>query len=510
MILSHRGTPLYKGDTFRELGSYFSGSALTFDSQEVATKAAWKVTAEEAQFGTLEHARNLSHTLFISNPLAKGVGQSLRLGVIGSGVSLNSKILNKKKENGKVKLNERANNQIQRDFKRWGKAVTTCGQHTWTEAVRRILTAVIESGECFIKFNDMPSSPDMVEFGLPFSFEIIEGDSCDDTYTQMAAGNGSYWDQGIRLDKWGRPVEYAFKVMVNGRYETKFFDARDILHVFPKGSQRPNSRHGWPLLTPALTSLYNVEKYMKTHLAHAIASAGTLAWVEVPQGYGSNRLTDAEKKALTKPIKGGTVRLLPAGAKVTERGQIPAANLDSYVKATIQLVAITAGLSVEYITGDGSQTNFGSIKAGNQHCHEKFCEYQEFLSGPLDAIFYRWLKAYLLKHTIKSVGSDISLYQWEWDWPDWPVADELKHVNAVAKKREMGLISDTTAAKELNCDYEKEVKQMAADAKLLLESGVTPPNAAPQNTETDPMDTQANTVGSGVAEDAVTNPPPPQ
>lgn len=505
-LLTATGDPMFKDDIPTPRGAFLNGHILVFDTPEMASQAAYKLTAEETQNLTLEQARNLSHILHVNNPLARGVGQSFLLGVIGDGVNLNMKIQNKTADkNGKYRLNEKVNNKIQRDFKKWGKAVTTDGQSNWLEATQKILMAVIESGECFIKFNDLPSSPEMRDFGLPFSIEILEGDSCDETVTSYGSADGSFWDQGIRFDKWGRPIEYAFRVMVQGQYETKYFSAKDILHVFRKGQQRPNSRHGWPLLTPALIQLHNVEKYMKTHLNHAIANSGTSTWMTLPWGSGaSNQMTQEQMRKLSKPVVGGAVRIIPAGSTITERPMVPANNLEAYVTATIKLVAITAGLSVEYITADGSRTNFGSIKAGNQHCHEKFCEVQQFLTKALDEIVRRFFVTYSLKHAPKSIGDDIDLYEYEWDFKKWPVADELKHVNAVAKKLEMGLISEATAARLLGLNYEHEIKQKVVDRELREANGI--PEATPVTAnETDPVDTAANTLGSSVAEDQSVN-----
>lgn len=494
-----------KANPLKPVGTtYNSNNALGWDDGVVAL--ATGLDAEETEKLTLKMARDISHTLHLKNPLAQGVTQAYRAGVIGSGIELSSEIKRVSRRNPDGKLVERANQEVERIWRAWTKKCTTDGQHSWFEATNKILTSLIESGEVFIIFNDVAPSRDMEEMRIPFSFDILEGDSCDEAYNGGPLfGNSDYWNQGIHLDRYGRPLEYALKTYTqNGLKQTAIFNARDILHLRFRDSERPGSVRGWPLLTPALGVLANIQTYMKTQLEHAINNSSTSAWLNQPRGAEQPRLITKKSLKALNEVKGGAVRLLPADTQVTERPQIPASNLDSFVRVTEKMVASAAHLTVSAITLDNRESNFSVSRLDTQLNRNRYKEVQTLLNEDLcEEIFNRLFSTVVLKNPIPAVdNSDIRNFTHSWRNTVNEPTEPLKAANTARTHYELGIKSRSTIAQEMGYDYEAEMRKAAKDDQLAEEYGQQErllsvrKSVAPEDRYG-----EADTIGSGEAED---------
>lgn len=482
--------------------TYVSSNALGWDDGVMAL--ATGLDAEETEKLTLKTARDISHTLHLKNPLAQGVTQAYRAGVIGSGIELSSEIKRVSRRNPDGKLMERANQEVERVWKAWTKKCSTDGQHSWFEATNKILTSLIESGEVFIIFNDVAPTREMEEMRIPFSFEILEGDSCDETYNGgPLLGQGDYWNQGIHLNKYGRPLEYALKTyQENGLKQTAIFSAQNILHLRFKDAERPGSVRGWPLLTPALGVLANIQTYMKTQLEHAITNSATSVWLNQPRGAEQPRLISKKGLNALNQVKGGAVRLLPADTQVTERPPIPATNLDSFVRITEKMVASAAHLTVSAITLDNRESNFSVSRLDTQLNRNRYKEVQTLMNEDFcEEIFERLFNTYLLKNTISGVANVKNLTH-SWKNTVNEPTEPLKAANTARIHYEMGIKARSTVAREMGYDYEAEMRKAAVDDKMAKEHGqLERLISARKGVPPEDRLSDADTDGSGEAED---------
>lgn len=456
-------------NVFSRLGFGSTGSISPPVNRRQMLRGYTKLEPEKSQnVSSLDYARNTSHSLILNSAVARSVLNAFLGGVIGSGVELRSEVKrkNRDRKTGEFKLNEVVNEQIQREWKRWGEAATADGTLTWTELTRRVLSTIIESGECYVRV--LPHNPTDDADRLPFSLQILESDMVDEFYSGAVSENsGEYWQDGIRYDVYGKPLSYAYKVVERGIYVTKEYDARGILHLFFKDTLRPNSRRGWPLLTPVLGLIDRLEAYMAMVLLHTETNAAINTYL-IPDPTLASPIDDDSvtyDEVAEMSTKGGGIKVLPPGTRIHERSQVQYSQLKEFVTASVQQVASAVGLSYEAIALDYSQSNFSSNRMGGVVNAERFREVRNVLIEDLfEPVFKQWLSVYLLTTTAGSVRTDD--YPHSWHHKSIPYMDPQKQIMALKGLSELGVISKTTLAKELGYDYESEVKVMERETSI--------------------------------------------
>ena len=443
---------------------------------------------EEAQKPvSLSYAQNFSHRLFINSAAARAAGRVLVQGTIGPGIDLRSELKrkNKSRATNTYKLDEPANKQIVDAWNQWGRAVSVDGQLSWLEFTRRALHTIIESGDVFIKFyNIVPQNPVLglkpVEKGkeIPLSLQLIEGDAINTTYTGAITPNsGQYWLDGIKYNKFGRPLAYAFEVMVEGVYQTREYDASEILHLYQKDNLRPNSRRGFPFLTPVLSVIDRMNAYMASQLLHAEQNAAVTTYLtsDLYGPYAPGGKPEAGQTTVNMPSKAGGERRLPPGTKVYERPQIAATQLTPYITVSLQQVASAIGVTYEALAMEFSQSNFSSTRQGAINNGERYREIRELLIRDLyEVVFIKWMSLYLLTNPFNgNYSKDPYAYEHSWSSKELPYVDPNKATVAARTALDMNVVSLSTAARNLGYDYMAELKQQAADEAAAKELGIT-------------------------------------
>lgn len=443
-------------------------------------------TPEEAQKPvSLEYSRNFSHRLFINSAAAKAAGRVLVQGVIGPGLELRSEIRRKTKTNGVYKLNEPANKKIVDAWNEWGRAVSVDGQLSWLEFTRRALHTMIESGDVFVRFYDIVPENPVIRLKpkskkeqIRLSLQLIEGDSLDTTYTgTINQTEGDYWLDGVKYNKFGRPLAYAFKVMVQGVYQTKEYNASEVLHLYKKDDLRPNSRRGWPWLTPVLSVIDRMQAYFASQLLHAENNAAVTTYLtsDIFGPYTPEQKAAQNQIITNTPSRGGGERRLPPGTKVYERPQIAATQLTPYISASLQQVASAIGVTYEILASEFSNASFSSARLGAINNGERFREIRELLIRDLfEVVYIRWLERFLLTSPFdENYSTNAYDYEHSWSAKEVPYVDPNKATVAARTARDMNVVSLSTAARNLGFDYMAELKQQAADEQAAKDLGIT-------------------------------------
>lgn len=455
-------------------GSAVGGSLNPPTNRRQRIRGYTKLEPEQTQHtGSLDYARNFSHNLFLNSATAKAVGRAFRSGVIGSGVKLRSEVRHKNKDRrtGTYKLNNAVNEKIVKDWEAWGRTATVDGELTWHKLTRKVLSTIIESGECYIRLLDIPPSNEAkgIRSHIPFSMQILESDMLDENYTGTIDENsGEYWMEGIKYDRFNKALSYAFKVIVRGFYETREYDARNTLHLYVSDELRPNARRGWPWLTNVLTVIDRLDAYLATQLLHAESNAAINTYV-IPDSTQAAPLDDntSYEELADQSNRGGGIRVLPAGSQVHERPQIASQQLDQFVTTSLRQVAAAVGITYESIALDHSRSNFSSARMGNLVNSDRFDEIRKFLIEEFfDVAYRRWLRAYLLTNPFPASPSEnTDNYHHSWIAKKIPHVEPVKAVTAAEKLHKLGIVSKATIAQDLGYDLDSELKQMVIDEK---------------------------------------------
>lgn len=471
---------------FHRLGSFFGfGTSITPPvNQRQRFRGGNRLKPEESQQSfSLEYAQNTSHALHLNSAVARATTRAIRLGVLGSGIKLRSELKNRTKDRATkaYKMNEKANDLVAKEWEKWGRVVTIDGTLGWHDACGQVLSTIIESGEAFVRIYSIPpeNRTKGVKSNIPLSIQIIEADALDSHHSGEAL-NDDYWLDGIKYDKFHRPLAYALKVCIRGTYETREYDARDILHLFIRSEQRPNSRRGWPWLVPVQGTIDRLDSFLAARLLHAEQSSAVTDYIIQDANLG-NPIAPEEDLASYDDVvdqgnKGGGVRLLPPGSQVVTRAQIQTTAVDPYVETCQQQIAMAAGITYESLTLDHSRSNFSSARMGTLVNNERFDEIRKYLMTEFfDIIYRKWVSAWLLTSPKEpTLSENPDEYYHSWQHKQRPYVEPYKQLAAAKTAHELGVVSKTSIANDLGYDLDSEIKQMAKDQKAAKEAGITP------------------------------------
>ena len=489
---------LNKPVSFPNFRAFLGGKNGALDSNKgprQQAKAFLRLTPEESQSASLGlvEAQNFSHDIFLNSNFGRSIARSFRQGVIGSGIELRSEVKykNPDRNTGKRKLNDTVNRKIEADWKRWGRVCSRCGQFGWHEITRQVLTAMIEGGEVFIKFHDIaPENPlkgIKKAGGVPLTLQVMEADMCDHLWDKTVDTAGNYWVQGIKFNPSGRPVAYAFRTIVNGIYETREYPADNILHLFMRDEQRPNTRRGWPWVTSSRHLTDQGDAYVKAQLIHAQRAAAPNAYViKGPSGAPVAPNEEADYSGVAnQPSAAGATITLPHGSQVVDAKHNIASSVEPYIVAIQQLVAMGMGLTADEISLDVSRQNFSGLRAGGIKNSGRYSEIRRFFTKEFhDVAFRLWLSRYILINKDNRYSDNVEDYTFSWKYQRPPYFEPVKQIEAHAQAYDLGIVSKSTIAHDLNYDYESEQQQRKLDDEVAKANGqntIRPTETPPTN-----------------------------
>lgn len=154
---------------------------------------------------------------------------------------------------------------------------------------------------------------------------------------------------------------------------------RQVVHAFEP--TRAGERRGVPALASVLKKMRMLDRYDETEAQAALINAIMAAFVTSPNDHGqlAEALDDEGAEGMSKyqegrlghhekhPIRmaGAKINFLYPNEQVTLTSpNHPNAVYDPFVRVGLRNIAAVAGLSYEQLTGDLSQVNYASIRAG--------------------------------------------------------------------------------------------------------------------------------------------------
>lgn len=318
----------------------------------------------------IELLRRRSHDLCRNNALAVTAQSNARNHWIGSGIKV--------KWNNKVVQKEWDKFCAAPNIDGWGDMTST--QHLWANGY-------FESGEIFsyMKLMDSPGRkvPLMLQTFATEQLDIRKFEGLDMRY-------------GITFDANGKPLKYNFWKHYPNDYIAREMntivplEARDVLHIFQR--TRPGQWRGIPLLSGVILPMYEMDELADATFVRQKAATG-VGWIvytesgfqqpligDVENPYGRQSADDPEDSTRLERIKPGGIHYLRHGerfefAKIEDIG----ANLAVLLQYQTRLCAAALEQTYEQLTGDLSNVNFSSIRAGTIEVRKKVATTQQLI-----------------------------------------------------------------------------------------------------------------------------------
>jgi lambda family phage portal protein len=228
---------------------------------------------------------------------------------------------------------------------------------------------IVESGDVLTRRRRRRSSDG---FAIPLQLQLMEPDHLD-TIKQSQGGNRVI--SGIELDALNRRQAYhvmpdhpgeTSPVLRGLRTQSVRIPADQIAHVYRK--TRPGQLLGVPWLAPVMLDIRDLGDYDQAELVRKKIEACLAVFVtsqdgEDPRLLGAETTDDDGYRIET--LEPGMIEYLQPGEDVKTATPQPSAGYEGFVRQRLHKIAI--GLEMPYIvlTGDVSQVNYSSFKAGN-------------------------------------------------------------------------------------------------------------------------------------------------
>lgn len=271
--------------------------------------------------------------------------------------------------------------------------------------------------------------------------------------------------QGVKLDKYGRPVSYWLYETHPGEMVTSLaireVPAEKICHVYRQ--DRPGQVRGVSWFHSVIRQLNDFNEYQQATLISRKIGACFSAFITTNGDDSTLSAADlATKRANESMLSPATIKYLNQGESVTLATPPKIDGYDEYCRQTLRAIASGLGITYEALTSDYSQVNFSSGRMGHlefrknvelwrwQMLIPQFCE-------PAFKHFLDWCQ--LVK------GIDINGVSVQWVPPAWSMIDPNKELEAVAFAIRNGLTSHSQAVREQGYDPEILIDEIVEDNK---------------------------------------------
>lgn len=422
--------------------------------------------------------RARARSLLINDCTIAGFVTTASDNVVGpAGIQLQAKIGNKAGQ-----LADRTNAEIERGWAAFGEAgnCTVDGRLSMVQLQRSLYEAKKVDGEVFIRVYRGPEWPHGI------AFQPIPADMLDECYDRAPDENGNEIRMGVEVDGFGRRVAYHFyKRHPNDRYgsgrERVRVRAEDVIHYTSRG--QVGQTRGLSELAPVLFSALVLKGYIEAELvlARQAASKGVRYMMKDPaaiEAYAAvlpRATPQANAIPETRELSPGLEEYIaPGWEPVAYDPSIPNTNAEIFGRFILRLMARGLHLSYGALTGDMSDANYSSMRAGLLPERDYWTSEQvDFATQVLVPMYRLWISAALLKNVVRldsRLGSQY--HEVVFAGRGWSSVDPLKDRQADMLGIQMGVLTRSEVSADEGRDYEDVIATLKHEQEIAEAAGV--------------------------------------
>ncbi len=365
------------------------------------------------------------------------------------------------------------NRRLKQAWKRWGKKknCTVDGKLSWVGVQRMVAKSVAQDGDIGVHFVRGFDN----EFG--FALQLVDADQISTTLNRDPEPGVNEIRMGVEVDRWGRAIAYHVLTRhPSNRRVSREPDrvlASDFLLPFVPHRVAASRGIPWPAREMFNTKMH--KGYREAETTAARVAAAKMGFFVSKDEAGSPTTDEDEKKPLRMDAEPGLFEQLPDGWEF--QGWDPSHPNTSYSEFSKAILrSIAAGLDVSYmsLTGDLSDVNFSSIRAGLITERDAWRALQIWLVDDLhDPVYDAWLPmARLTGHLDDRVRP--SEYQTvTWKPRGWAWVDPQKEIKAAKEAVEAGFDTRTRIVAEHGRDIEEVFDELAEEQGLAADKGLS-------------------------------------
>jgi capsid protein len=398
-----------------------------------------------------------------NNAIYKGMIERMVAYIVGNGFELQA-----------VSTNKTAVAKVEKLWADWMKRPEIRNLLSGAEVSRMIMRELIVAGDTAALKTDK---------GL---IQMFEAEQID--------GDGRKYPNGIKKDKFGRPVTFSlcpWKKYAVDKKKGRAVNAADVL--FLTNPERPSGVRGVPACQAAFAMLHRVNDIcdseaiawqLLSRLAVSVEQegGGELGYTESKED--PNKSADElEGDLATRMTELNYALIFRAnpGEKVTgiERN-IPGKNFSESLRMFLRLLGLPIGCPLELVLLDWTKSNYSQSRAVLEQAYENFIGWQNKLIGFFFAPLFEWKLAGWRQANLFAKKAEVTA---GWITPTFPWIDQLKEAQAQAAKLDRGLTTHSLVCKSLKLDRAEVVTAREIEvrdaidkaAKITEETGVEVP-----------------------------------
>ena len=399
--------------------------------------------------------RNRSRELVRNNPYASKAIRVLSSNRIGTGIMavMNDKI-------------------VSALWKKWVKVCDADGQYDLYGLQKLTSNTESESGECLIRFRYRKMSDGLP---VPLQLQLLEPDFIDTNKNEVLKNKG--WIQnGIEFSPIGERVAYWLfnqhpgENIINTTIKSSRVSAGDVIAFFDK--TRPGQMRGVPILAPVMMTSNDLNDYMEATLVRKTAEACISAFVETDDEDRSIGDESQQDQMRIEELAPGMVQYLSKGEKMTFANPSASTGDVGYTNDRLHAIASGAGVTYEQMTGDFSQVNYSSIRAGSIDFRKEVEQWQwlNFIPSVLDRIMEKFLDTAFAAGLIQT--TDV---EYDWTTPRFDWVDPLKDVQGEELELTMGLKTWSEAVRARGFNPDLLLEELKAEREKFKAAGIEYP-----------------------------------
>lgn len=266
-----------------------------------------------------------------------------------------------------------ADRQAQALWDEWVQSCEIEEEGSFTGLLTLAVRAQLEGGDAIVRMVDRPLREGRA---VPLALQVAEGDMIDETRDAAAIFRPSSRARlGVELGDWDRRLGYWLHPVIPGepwqarsiRPESILVDRAEVCHLYRR--LRPGQVRGVPLFAPVLIGTRDFADLMEAIVVKGRMEASQGILIETADSTASLGAavrgdgSSSSQKRIEKIVP-GMVQYLRPGEKM--QAFAPSSNTAMEPIGKMALMGIAAGSRVTYhqLTGDLSQANYSSLKAG--------------------------------------------------------------------------------------------------------------------------------------------------
>jgi len=261
---------------------------------------------------------------------------------------------------------DRLDRTVNELWEAWARSCDADGQLDFYGLQTLVCREMIEGGEVLVRRRPRRAADGLA---IPVQVQVLEADFLDNTKNgEVGSGQAV---QGVEFDAIGRRRAYwlyarhpgdAFGALQGG-FKSVAVPAAEIAHVYEK--QRTQAR-GVPWGAPVIRSLRDLDDYEIAEIVRKKTEACVTAIVfgadEAEQGIAPT-VVDADGNRVEQ-FEPGLIAYARGGKEIRFNQPAATGGYAEYKRASLHTIAAGFRVPYELLTGDLSQVNYSSIRAG--------------------------------------------------------------------------------------------------------------------------------------------------